>query len=211
MEREGDELTVGKMERLLSWTYERVLESHGPISSAAEIAESYRGRRASLLKDARALVRWQVAKTAGAGFAAGFGGLPTMPVALPVEMASVLIVQVRMIVAIAHLGGYDLNDDRVKTLCFLCLCGDGARTILAELGTEVTKRALINALERLPGKIIVEINKKVGFRLLTKFGERGAINLVRAIPVLGAAVGAGTNAVWTKQIGNQAIRVFEIA
>ena len=72
-EREGEELTIGKVGRLLSWTYEQVLESHGLISSAVEIAESYRGLRASVSKDAKALVRWQAA-TGGVGFVAGFGG-----------------------------------------------------------------------------------------------------------------------------------------
>ena len=66
----------------------------------------------------------------------------------------------------------------------------------------------VTALRRLPGRIFIEINKRVGFRLLTKFGEKGMINLVRAIPVLGGLIGGGVDAVWTKAIGDQARDIF---
>ena len=202
------ELTMSKVERTLTWAYKQALSSHGPIDGAIELAESYRGRHSSPRRDANALIRWQMAKAAGSGFITGLPGLPAMPVTLPANLTSVLFIQVRMIAAIAYLGGYDLNDDRVKTLCFTCLCGNGARTMLREAGIEIGKQMAVTALRRLPGRIFIEINKRVGFRLLTKFGEKGMINLVRAIPVLGGLIGGGVDAVWTKAIGDQARDIF---
>ena len=201
-------LTMSTVERMLTWAYKQALSSHGPIDGAIELAESYQGRHSSPRRDANALIRWQTAKAAGLGFITGVPGLPAMPVTLPANLTSVLFIQIRMIAAIAYLGGYDLNDDRVKTLCFACLCGNGARTILREAGIEVSQKMAVSALRRLPGRTFIEINKRVGFRLLTKFGEKGVINAGRAIPVLGGLVGGGVDAAWTKTIGNRARDIF---
>ena len=93
---------------------QQALSSHGPIDGAIELAESYRGRHGSPRRDANALIRWQTAKAAGVGFITGLPGLPAMPVTLPANLTSVLFIQIRMIAALAYLGGYDLNDDRVR-------------------------------------------------------------------------------------------------
>ena len=66
----------------------------------------------------------------------------------------------------------------------------------------------MSALKRLPGKIFIQINKAIGFRLLTKFGEKGAINVGRAIPFLGGPIGGTFDLIWTNAIGNQARNVF---
>ena len=66
----------------------------------------------------------------------------------------------------------------------------------------------MSALKRLPGRTFIEINKRVGFRLLTKFGEKGVINAGRAVPLLGGLVGGGVDAAWTKSIGNRARDIF---
>ena len=205
---EDTRMTIGKVERTLTWAYKQALSSHGPIDGAIELAESYQDWHGSPRRDADALIRWQTAKAAGWGFVTGVPGLPAMPVTLPVNLTSVLFIQMRMIAAIAYLGGYDLNDDRVKTLCLVCLCGNAVRTILRETGIEIGKKMAVSALRRLPGRTFIEINKKVGFRLFTKFGEKGVTNVGGAIPVLGGLVGGGVDAAWTKAVGNQARNIF---
>ena len=201
-------LTLDKVEQALTWAYKQALSSHGPIDGAIELAESYQGRYGSPRRDANALIRWQTVKAAGLGFITGVPGLPAIPVTLPANLTSVLFIQIRMIAAIAHLAGYDLNDDRVKTLCLACLCGNAARTILREAGIEISQKMATAALRRLPGETLIEINKRVGFRLLTKFGEKGAINASRAIPLLGGLIGGGVDAAWTKAIGHRARDIF---
>ena len=201
-------LTESKVERMLTWAYKQALSSHGPIDGAIELAESYQGRHGSPSRDASSLIQWQTFRAAGLGFITGVPGLPAIPVTLPANLTSVLFIQIRMIAAIAYLGGYDLNDDRVKTLCLACLCGNAARTIFREAGIEISQKMAVSVLKRLPGRIFIEINKRVGFRLLTKFGEKGVINASRAIPVLGGLVGGGIDAAWTKAVGNQARDIF---
>ena len=56
--------------------------------------------------------------------------------------------------------------------------------------------------------MITQINQKVGFRLLTKFGEKGVINIGKAIPLLGGVVGGAFDSVTTNTIGNTAKTIF---
>ena len=63
-------------------------------------------------------------------------------------------------------------------------------------------------LKKLPGAVLTKINQKVGFRLLTKFGTKGAVNLVKVVPVAGALVGAGIDYGSTKLIADKAYNAF---
>jgi uncharacterized protein (DUF697 family) len=121
---------------------------------------------------------------------------------------SVLYVQLRMIAAIACLGGYDPKDDAVQTMVYLCLLGEVAAAVIKQAGIKIGNRLALNALKKLPGKVLTKINQKVGMRLLTKFGTKGVINLVKAVPVAGGIVGAGMDVVSTKAIAKQAVRMF---
>lgn len=44
--------------------------------------------------------------------------------------------------------------------------------------------------------------------MLTKFGEKGAINIGKAVPVVGGIVGGGFDFATTKIIANNAYKLF---
>jgi uncharacterized protein (DUF697 family) len=132
----------------------------------------------------------------------------TLPVAIPANIASVILVQIRMVAAIAHMGGYDLKDDQVKSFVYLCLAGNGAKDVFKSTGINVGKKVAIAGIKRLPYEVILKINKTVGFKLLTKFGEKGSINLIKVVPLVGGVVGGTVYAVTTNTIGNIAKKVF---
>ena len=99
-----------------------------------------------------------------------------------------------MIAAVAHMGGHDVQSDRVKTLCYLCLLGQGGMdTISKTLGIPLTQKLVTQIIQQVPGKMLIEINKAVGFRLMTKAGSTGIINLTKMVPVASALVGGGFN------------------
>ena len=58
---------------------------------------------------AKELIKQQLLKCSASGFITGFGGLLTLPVTVPANVASVLYVQMRMIAALAAIGGYDVH------------------------------------------------------------------------------------------------------
>lgn len=131
-----------------------------------------------------------------------------MPLTLPANITSVIYVQIRMIAAIAHIGGHDVKDDRVKSLVYACLAGNAAKDILKDIGIVVGTKLTTSAIKNISGKTIIAINQKVGFRLLTKFGEKGAINLGKAVPLIGGLIGGTFDTVTTNTIGNIARDTF---
>ena len=64
------------------------------------------------------------------------------------------------------------------------------------------------ALPIFPGTLLVKINQAVGFRLLTKFGEKGVLNIVKGIPLLGGIIGATFDILSTNTVGNIARDLF---
>ncbi|WP_308617208.1 EcsC family protein [Massilia arenae] len=154
------------------------------------------------------LIRWQNTKAGTSGFLSGLGGVMLMPVTIPANISSVMYVQVRMIAAIAKMGGHDLKDDRVKTLVYACLCGNAAKDIVKDVGIKIGTRLTEQAIKSISKEVIVKINQAVGFRLVTKFGEKGLINLGKAIPLFGGIVGATFDSVATNAIGNIARETF---
>ncbi len=56
--------------------------------------------------------------------------------------------------------------------------------------------------------MLIKINQRVGFRFLTKFGQKGLVNLGKLVPGVGAVIGGGLDLVETKVIGNRAYQWF---
>jgi uncharacterized protein (DUF697 family) len=131
-----------------------------------------------------------------------------MPITIPVNLASVLFVQIRMIAAIAYIGGYDIKDDRVKSLVYLCMTGNAAKDIVKDIGIVFGKKISTQMIKSISGKTISKINQKVGFRLFTKFGEKGLINGGKVIPLVGGVIGGLFDGATTSIIGNIAQKTF---
>ena len=204
----ANSLNESKIMDVLNWSYEKAVQGVAGLDSAYDLAEDYMKGNDSLYDQVNSLIRWQNTKAGTSGFLTGLGGIITLPIAIPANVASVMYVQIRMIAAIAHMGGHNLNDDRVKSLVFVCLTGNAAKDILKDVGIVVGKKLAENAIKNISGKNITAINQKVGFRLLTKFGEKGVVNLGKTIPLLGGIVGATFDSVSTNTVGNIARDTF---
>ncbi len=178
------------------------------FSSVEEMTQDYLGDGGSLEQQIDKLINVQVAKAATSGFLTGLGGLLTLPVTIPANLSSVLYVQLRMIAAIARMNGYDIRSDQVKTLCFVCLCGDAAKNVLKGAGITVGRKLTEQAIKRMSFKVIKKINRAVGFRLITKFGQTGVVNLGKAIPLAGGVVGGTFDGVTTYTVGKAAKSLF---
>ena len=193
-----------KIEQVLDWAYDKSLNGVVGLDSAFALAESYMKGHGPRIDQVNSLIRFQNTKAATSGFLFGLGGLITLPIALPANITSVLYVQIRMIAAIAHMGGLDIKDDRVKTLVYTCLVANSAMDVAKSVGITVAGKLATNAIEAIPGKTLIEINRRIGFRLITKFGETGVINLGKAIPLLGGLIGGSFDAYATNMIGEVA-------
>lgn len=132
----------------------------------------------------------------------------TLPAAVPANVGSVLYVQMRMVAALASMGGFDVSSDQVQTLACVCLVGTSLNDVLKEAGVKVGQKVVEGAIKKIPGKVLVKINQKVGFRLVTKFGEKGIVNLGKVVPVVGGVIGGAFDVTSTAAIAANAYGMF---
>lgn len=185
---------------ILDACYKKVLEGIPLVSEPVEeLADSYL-KKYSSEKAIEELVSWQIRKCATSGFLTGLGGFITLPVTIPANISSVLYVQMRMIAAIAYIRGYNLKDDEVKTLIYCILAGLSIENLLKSAGIQFTKKASLSLIQKIPGKVLTAINQKIGFRFITKAGEKGVVNLTKIVPVFGGIIGGGIDWIATKKI-----------
>ncbi len=205
----ANEFTEKNVMKLLDSIYNQTLSGLPGSESAEELAKSYISEGGTKEEQADSLIRWQIAKCATSGFLTGLGGLITLPVAIPANLASVIYVQLRMIAAIAYMGGYDPSNDKVKTFVYVCLCGNQAKEVLKQsLAVPLGKAVAHTAINAIPREVIKSINRAVGMKLVTKFGEKGVINLGKAVPFLGGFISGTLDGVTTNIIGDKAKEIF---
>lgn len=202
-------LSQADMMNLLDSLYSKCIQGIPMISSPIEkMADDYLQHNATVEDAAKDMIHKQVIKCTTSGFITNLGGVITLPVTIPANVGSVMYVQMRMIACAAYMAGYDVHTDQVQTLVYACLAGVSVMEVVKKAGIKIGQKGLENLIDKIPGKVLIAINHKVGFRMLTKFGETGAINLGKAIPVVGGVIGGGFDFIDTKFIGNRAYNQF---
>lgn len=180
----------------------------GPWKGSVDVAEEHLARHGDVEKAIDRLIATHVRLTTGTGFLAGLGGLLTLPVTVPADFATLWLAQARLAGAIAHLRGYDVRSDEVRSVVLISLIGSSATEALAQAGVTIGTKSAVSAIQRVPGRVLIEINKKVGFRLITKAGSKGVVNLTKLAPVAGGVIGGGINFASTRAVGTWAKRNF---
>lgn len=194
---------------ILNSIYSQAIDGVALSESVKKLAEDYLSESGSLNSKVDSLIRWQIAKCATSGFVTGLGGLITLPITVPANLGANLYVQMRMSAAIAYMGGHDIYSDKVRTFVYVSLCGSSAMEILKEAGVQIATKIAVNVItKKITAEMIKNINKQVGFRLVTKAGSKGVINLVRAVPVIGGIFNGGFDAYTTNEIGETAKKIF---
>lgn len=172
------------------------VEGIGPLGSAVDVAD-----RELLSADdpevaIQALLTTHRRLVGATGFVTSIGGAAALAVGLPADVTSFHAVAARLSFAIAHLRGYDVTDEAVRTLVLLCLLPEAAgRELLASRGVEPSRSSTVGQLRGLSRDELVGLQRSVGHKLVASFGRKGALNLVKLVPIVGGGVGAGTNVV----------------
>lgn len=186
-----------------------VSEGAGPVTGAASYADDRLHREGAADAAIRRIVRESQLSTATSGFVTGLGGFATMPITVPAAMAGAALLNSRMVGAITHLRGYDIEDPFVQHVLLVVVAGGSANAALREFGVNVGKKAATSAIEHLSIDTVRAINKKVGFMLLAKYGtQRSALTLAKAVPIVGGVVGGAVDATFTKSVAAAAKKAF---
>lgn len=198
-----------QMVSALDQCYELAVKGLPTSPTCKDLADQYLERYKDLDTAVSKMIRAQVQKCTTSGFLTNIGGLITLPIAVPANLASVLYVQLRMIATIAVMGGYNPSDDEVQTMAYACLAGMSVADVCKAAGVKVVNKATMNMiLKKVSGETLKRINKAVGFRLIAKTGTSSVITLTKMVPLVGGAVGAGVDYFGTKSIAKKAYKEF---
>lgn len=209
MEEKKLQITQEDIMQLLDKLYDNSVQGLPKVSPPiSQLANDYLNKSGNIETAAKSFINYQIAKCTTSGFVTGLGGLITMPVAIPANVSSVLYVQMRMIACLAYMGGYDTNSDQVQTLVYACLAGISLDQVVKQVGVKVGVKFANAMVKKIPGTVLTKINQKVGFRLLTKFGTKGVINIGKAIPLVGGIISGGFDFAETKIIADRAYKMF---
>lgn len=187
---------------------ERAIDGTGPFKGAAATADS---RLVQAKGDVEAAVQELIdahIRMAGVqGFLTNLGGAITLPVMIPANVTGLALLQCHLVAGIAHLRGYDLDDDRVRNAILACLLGeDGVSGLVRKKRLPSTPMALATSPVHDP-QLAKRIGTFVTAELVSKVtGRRAALMVGRRVPLLGGGVGAVADGISTYQVGSYAER-----
>lgn len=170
---------AGSYSLILDWAYKMAANADLPgLDSADELAREYLAKSGTLAERADKLIKDYQFKTGLMGAATGVGGMMT----LPINLVSSTLLQMRMAAAIALMGGWRLEDEKVKKALILCA-----------LGSKVMNKLTATVLEKAMQKAVVALTGKV---------------LGKSVPLMGAVLSGAIDATATKTIGKAAKQWF---
>lgn len=185
---------------------EIAIDGVGRVPGAKVIAARSLLRHDGHVEDAvDSLIDLHVRLSSAQGLVTNLGGVALLPVAVPANLTGISVLQVRMVAAIAHLRGYNIDDNRVRTAIVMCLLG----------GEQVTKHVASGKLPTSPMAVATapvfdraldqRVAEEVVADLLARIGgKRLALSITRRIPLIGGGVGAVMDGFATHQIGRYA-------
>jgi len=182
---------------------EIALDGYGRFPSAKTVAARHLQRHSGSEAGAiQSLIDVHVRLASAQGFVTNLGGIVALPVTVPANLTGVAVLQVRMVGAIAHLRGYDLDDHRVRTALVMCLLGGeriASRIVEGTLPTSPMAVATAPVFDpdldrRVAEEVMTDLMARVG-------GKNLALMVTKRVPLLGGGIGAVLDGIATHQIG----------
>jgi len=148
-------------------------------------------------------------KAGGIGTITGMGGIISTPITMPANIYYTFKLQAQVVLAIAYIYGWDIEDEDIITDILLVLGGHGAYQSLKmggiKIGTELSKKAVNKYITK---EIMKKINSVITKKIITKAGEKSLTNFMKLIPLLGAPVGFSLDYIATNIVGKNAIKFY---
>lgn len=195
----------GALARVLDLAIEGYSKLPGAKHAAAEMLKQKDDVELAI----NALVNQHVALAGAQGFATNLGGFVTALVAIPANMAGAAVIQCRMVAGIAHLRGYDLGDNRVRSAVLMCLLGKTHTDELVKQGQLPSTPLGVATAPAFDENLDDKISSLVMNDILAAVsGKRLGVMLSKRIPVIGGGVGAAVDGYATHAIARHAKQQF---
>lgn len=185
---------------------EVAIDGFGRLPSAKTVAARQLERHGGSVDQAiEAIIDQHVRLASAQGFVTNVGGVAALPIALSANLAGVAVVQVRMIAAIAHLRGYDLADNRVRTALVMCLLGGEKIAERIAEGALPTSPMAVATAPVFDAQLDAQVAQEVVSDLLGRIGGKNvALAVTRRVPLVGGGIGAVMDGLATHQLGDYA-------
>jgi hypothetical protein len=158
---------------------------------------------------ARKIMSRKAMKNGLVGAITGLGGLITLPVAIPADLATTWRVQATMAVAIAYVYGHNLTTTDLKTDIYIIIAGESAIEVLKRLGIEITKAVTKKTIDKyVTREVMKKIWAVIGQKIVTIAGEKSLTSLAKMVPLVGAPVGFVFDWTATRTVGDFAIKYY---
>jgi uncharacterized protein (DUF697 family) len=189
---------------------DKAIDGFPGFPGAREVARRHLARRRDVDLAIRDVLDQHVRLAGAQGFVANVGGVAVMAIAIPANLAGVGLLQVRMVAAIQHLRGYDVNDSRVRTAALMTLLGeDDVKAAIKRGEFPGHPHDVAVAAGDTDPRLLERVGSEVTQALVTRVGGKHAtLAVTKRIPVLGGVVSAGVDAFSTYMIGRYADREF---
>jgi len=173
-----------------------------PLPGAKTSAGRYLERRGDVDLAIESVVNQHIALASAQGFVTNLGGVLTSIVTTPANLTGVVVVQIRMVACIAHLRGYDIDDNRVRTAMLMCLLGEDDLADAIASGALPTSPLAVATAPVFDADLDRKVSERVVSALLANMSGKRLTSLVgRRIPLVGGGVGAAFDGYSTHRIG----------
>ncbi len=201
----GPELGGNVLRQLL----EAAINGVGRVPGAKSTAANALVKRGAVEPAIDSLVGLHVRMATTQGVITNLGGLWTAPLLLPANIASLAIVQIRLVASVAHLRGYDVDEPRVRTAMALCLLGEAGVNALVERNEIPTTPLAIATAPVFAPSLDRLVSEKVFGDLAGRLSGRQAfVLLARRIPLVGGGVSGALDGWFTTSVGAYARTQF---
>jgi hypothetical protein len=184
----------------------RAIRGGGPLPAAAAAGDRLlASNRGDVDRAVHDLIEAHVRYAGAQGLLTGLGGIVTAAVTIPANVTGLALVQCRMVAAIAHVRGYDLDDPRVRNAILTCLLGpDVVEKRIKERKIPGPPMAVATAPVHDP-QLDRVLSAEVAADLISRAGgKRLALAVARRTPLVGGAVGMGADGFATWRVGRYA-------
>lgn len=203
-------------EQVQKWSQELILILEQVIEKESTYVEEYVNQLKRLNpnisneKLVRKIIQRRSLKAGGIGAVCGVGGFITMPISLPSDLYYCFRIQARMVLSIAHIFGWDIHDEDIKTDILLVMGGNaGINAIKSagiKIGQEFGKKGVQKFITR---EVMKKVNKVISRKIITKAGEKSLTSFSKLVPIVGAPISASFDYFGTKGIGKTALVFYK--
>jgi len=196
--------------RFVREAFNRAIDGAGRLPGAVRSADRRLAQVAGDADEAIDLLIGSHVKYAGSqGFATNLGGIASMTVLAPANVAALALVQCHLVAGIAHLRGLDVADERTRDAVLACMIGsDGIKKLVRAKRLPGGPHELAHA-DRYDAALATTIATALTGELIARtVGKRTVGIVARRVPVVGGGVGAVSDIHSTRKIGKYAAKEF---